>query len=387
MKAHLLILFAALTASGATDYYVSTDGDDDLNNGLSTNAPFATITHAYGEASAGSTIYVLPGTYTDYTSTWGLHLGSSGTAGNPITLKSTVLLGATIDGENASDRNQGIFLDGSYNTIDGFVITRGPKGGIHIEGNHNIIKNCEIHHNGNPANASENGFDGAHTNPDTDSNVFLNNYIHDNGRGLNNLDHGMYLCGISELIANNIVVHNANAGIQISGTTEVIDMVVINNVSAFNGTSGIVVTLALDGVDIRNNIVVFNGTRGYNSWAATGSGVVLDWNCVYGNPTEDFNFTGGSSTYTYVLTNSVLSDPLLTDTNLATFDCHIPTNSPCSKVGTNLYATLTTDKAGAARPSSGRWDLGVYEAQLSGGATNAATMRFGTTRISVLRGR
>src|SRR5712672_2337236 len=102
-----LMSFLTMTlfsAQGAT-LYVSTQGSDS-NPGTSAQ-PFRTITHAYGLAGPGTTILVLPGVYTDYTSGWGLHLGASGTASSPIVLQSQVRGGAVIDGRNASDRKIG----------------------------------------------------------------------------------------------------------------------------------------------------------------------------------------------------------------------------------------------------------------------------------------
>src|SRR3954447_21201935 len=98
-RVSLLSLILSLASTQAATLYVSTQGSDS-NPGTSAQ-PFRTITHAYGLASAGTTILVLPGVYTDYTSGWGLHLHSSGTASNPIVLRSQVRGGAVIDGQNA----------------------------------------------------------------------------------------------------------------------------------------------------------------------------------------------------------------------------------------------------------------------------------------------
>src|SRR5947208_5952989 len=155
----------ALARIHAADYYVSPQGSDS-NPGTSAQ-PFRTITRAYSLASAGTTIIVMPGVYIDHSSGWGLHLGASGTASSPIVLKSQVRGGAIIDGQNASDRNEGIYIDGSYNIVDGFEIRGGPNGGISIWGNSNQILNNEIHHNGNPASTSYNGKDGVYSNEGT----------------------------------------------------------------------------------------------------------------------------------------------------------------------------------------------------------------------------
>ena len=71
----------AVLRAQATDYYVSTSGSD--SNPGPAAQPFRTITYAYSRATAGTTIYVAPGTYTDYTNGWGIHLGSSGKSSSP----------------------------------------------------------------------------------------------------------------------------------------------------------------------------------------------------------------------------------------------------------------------------------------------------------------
>src|SRR5262249_13152114 len=130
-----------------------------------------------------------PGIYSDYTSRWGIHLGKSGTASKPIVLRSDVRGGAIIDGQNASDRNEGFYIDGSYNVIDGFEIRNCPNGGISIWADGNQILNNHIHHNGNPASSSTNGKDGVYSDSSTSGNVYTGNWIDHNGRTGSNLDH------------------------------------------------------------------------------------------------------------------------------------------------------------------------------------------------------
>src|SRR6266566_1830475 len=166
----LLVLTSALVRTQGADYYVSTQGSDP-SPGTSAQ-PFRTITRAYSLAGPGVTIRVMPGAYTDHTSSWGLHLGASGTASSPIVLKSQVKGGAVIDGQNASDRNEGIYIDGSYNNVDGFEIKGGPNGGISIWGSFNQILNNEIHHNGTPASTSTNGKDGVYSGEGTRNNIY-----------------------------------------------------------------------------------------------------------------------------------------------------------------------------------------------------------------------
>jgi hypothetical protein len=358
LAAMSLTITLAVASASAADYYVSTQGSDS-NSGTSAQ-PFRTITHAYSLAGPGTTIHVLPGVYTDYTSGWGLHFGSSGTASSPIIVKSEVRGGATIDRQNASDGNVGIYIDGNYNVVDGFVITRAPDGGISIWSNGNQIRNNEIHHNGNPASTSTNGRDGVYSDQGTANNSYVGNYSHDNGRTGSNLDHGMYLCGANETVFNNVLVRNAGSGLQIAGYTTVSNMKVYNNVMAYNGTEGIILWMALSGVDIKNNVLYGNGLYGIYSYDAHGSGVVFDHNLSYGNGSGNYTFSNGGSDYTYTLGTMLTVDPRLANETSSGFDAHLATGSPAIGAGLNLSAYFTTDNSGAARPASGSWDLGAY---------------------------
>ncbi len=342
-----------------TEWYVSTQGSD--SNPGTAAQPFRTIGRACRLAGPGVTIHVLPGVYTDYSNGWGLRLSASGSAANPIVLRSEIKGGAVIDGQNATNRNVGIYLEGSYNTVDGFEIRGGPNGGITIRGNSNQIINNEIHDNGNPASSSTNGRDGVYSNEGTRNNVYLANYIHDNGRPGSNLDHGLYLCGVNEVVLNNMLVRNAASGLQIAGYTTVSSMKVYNNVMAFNGTCGIVLWQALSGVDIKNNIVYQNGRYGIGSWDAHGSGVVLDHNLCFGNRYGDYNFTDGGSDYSYTRGTTISVAPLFLNPSPAGFDAHLAAASPAINAGLNLSSFFTGDKDGAGRPAAGAWDLGVYE--------------------------
>ena len=249
----VLFVAAALVAAQGADLYVSTQGSDS-NPGTSTQ-PFRTITRAYSAAAAGTTIIVLPGVYTDYQSGWGLHLTKAGTAANPIVLRSQVRGGAIIDGQYGSDRNKTIYLDGSYHVIDGFQIKGGPHHGIFITGNFNHILNNEIHHNGNismkPAGEPPGGGQGAYSSVDASGNKYVGNYIHENGLAGSNLDHGLYLCGDNEIVANNVIINNASFGIHVAGYNGVNNLKIYNNVVAYHGRSGIVLWMTVNGVDIR----------------------------------------------------------------------------------------------------------------------------------------
>ena len=175
-----MALFGLAGVAEGAALYVSTGGSD--SNPGTAAQPFRTITRAYSAASAGSTILVAPGTYTDYSSGWGIHLGASGTASAPIVLRSQSPGAAVIDGQNASDRNVCLYMDGNYNIVDGFEIKNGPHGGITIWANNNKIVNCNIHNNGNASPGSSGGQDGVYSAEGTGGNIYSANYIHHNGR-------------------------------------------------------------------------------------------------------------------------------------------------------------------------------------------------------------
>jgi hypothetical protein len=350
--------FAVVHAYGAT-LYVSPSGNDSFPG--TSSQPVRTIGQAYSLASAGTTIIVKAGTYTDYSSGWGLHLNKNGSSSSPITLKSEVPGGAVIDGRNASDRNVGIYIDGSHHIIDGFEIKNGPEGGITIWSSNNQILNCNIHNNGNPASSSTQGKDGVFSDSATSGNIYRANYIHHNGRTGSNLDHGFYLCGKNETIINNILLANGANGIQVAGYNTVANMKIYNNVMAYNGANGIVLWQSLNGIDIKNNIIYKNGHAGIGSWDAHGGGVNIDHNISFGNTLGDFNPTDGGSDYAYNLGSTISTDPQLVNASASGFDPHLKSGSPGVQSALNLSSTFTTDMAGAQRQSSGAWDSGVYK--------------------------
>ena len=372
----------SLFTAQAGDYYVSTQGNDS-SPGTSAQ-PFRTITRAYSLATPGSTIIVLPGVYTDYTRNWGLHLGRSGTAASPIILKSQIRGGAIIDGQNAADRNVGIYLDGSYNIIDGFEIRGGPHGGITIWGNYNQILNNKIHHNGNPGSASTLGQDGVYSSENTRNTVYMGNYIHDNGRAGSNLDHALYLCGDNEMTINNVMVRNAAYGLHIAGYETVSNMKVYNNVMAHNGKSGIIFWMPVSGVDIRNNIIYQNGKFGIESYDAHGGGVVIDRNLVIGNGLGDYGLARDGSDFTYTVGATISSAPNFVDSTSGGFDAHLSAGSPAIGSGGNLSSTFNTDLDGATRSASGAWDLGAYNYGTTGTAPSNPTPPATATRAPIV---
>jgi hypothetical protein len=401
-----LFVQATVIATWGADIYVSPSGSDTTGTGSSC-APYRTIWYAYNNfAAPGVTIIVMPGTYTDYYNTgsggWGLRLYRSGTASNPIILRSQVKGQAVIDAQNDAFRQKGIYIDGSlgggdYHIIDGFQIKQAFDVGIYIDGDShfNQIINNEIHHNGtgdcdatqecdtedcgtgdcSPWDCSIPKGQGIFSDPGSHDNQYIGNYIHHNGVWDSNLDHGLYLCGDNEVVINNVIVRNASIGVQIAGYTTVANMKVYNNVIAWNGRSGIVLWQNLLGVDIKNNIIYRNGQSacraGISSWEAHGSGVVIDNNIVFGNTGGNYNLPNtppspddNYSDYQYTLGTTIESEPLFVNSNPDAFDGHLQSGSPAIDAGLNLSSFFIVDKDGKARPQGAAWDIGAYEFKL-----------------------
>ena len=129
--------------------YVAVDGND-ANNGT-INAPFGTINYALSKASAGDTVFVRAGTYTNR-----VIFGKSGLLGKPITLKAYPGERPLIDGSQTTATGlmaMVSFPDVKFLTIEGFDIahfqTQNPgvdPMGISITGNSRDIdiRNCNI---------------------------------------------------------------------------------------------------------------------------------------------------------------------------------------------------------------------------------------------------
>jgi hypothetical protein len=365
--ANLLAEETVVTETTGTTYYVSVDGSD--TNPGTLEAPFRTITHAYDTVAApGVTIIVKPGTYTDHRTGWGIRLYKAGTATSSITLRSEVKGAAIIDGQNLETRNKGIYMDGSlgggdYHVIDGFQIKNNPYHGIFIidGADFNKIINNEIHNNGTTGDPLTPKGQGIYSADNTRDNHYIGNYIHHNGVPGSNLDHGFYVCGDNEIVANNVVVNNASYGIHIAGYDTVSNLKIYNNTVAYNGRSGIILWMDMDGVDIKNNIIYRNANAGIDSWESHGSGVVVDKNLVFGNPFGNYRFDYGGSDYTYTLGSTTEAEPNFIDSTAATLDTHLLAGSPAIDAGLNLSSVIGTDKDGLSRPSDGPWEIGAYE--------------------------
>jgi len=263
------IACAAGTGNNGRGLYVSMRGSDAAAGTRS--APWRTIEKALARARPGDTIYVRRGTYSGW-----LTAARSGTSSAPITL-------AAYPGERPLLTGR-LKITGSHIRVRGLVFhgqTRANRRDVlvYVSGGSDIeIAKNEIRRS---------WMSGVYIGPGKDVRI-VGNHIHSNGVH-ENLDHGIY-CGDSSgaLIANNRIVDNLAAGIQIYPDCDS-SRVTANDIRR-SGKFGII--LGGDGSRvsehnvIEKNVVANNRETGIKTYwgGAVGAGNVARDNVVYGNP-------------------------------------------------------------------------------------------------------
>lgn len=135
--------FSPLPANAATTtYYVSTSGNDS-NNGQSKDKPFKTIDKALDKAKAGTTIYLMGGTYKSSST---FKLKENGSSSSPIKILNYNDQKPVIDfsGQPYADSSRGFQISGNYWYLEGLNIQNAGDNGIYISGSNNQIKDCFI---------------------------------------------------------------------------------------------------------------------------------------------------------------------------------------------------------------------------------------------------
>ncbi len=162
----------------AAIYYVDQNhgSANDSNAGTSESLPWLTLGKAVTTVTAGDTVIVKTGTYTDTTasssSMRSFNLSNSGSNGSPITFRSKPALAAKI-GRHTTDGPAWGIENYSYIVIDGFRVF----GAIGFNGgSNNTIKNCEVT-GGSLMWGSNSLHWGIYLQGSTD-NLVQNNYVH-----------------------------------------------------------------------------------------------------------------------------------------------------------------------------------------------------------------
>jgi hypothetical protein len=346
---HIPVLHAASAA--ATDYYVSPSGNDTSSG--SQSAPFLTIQKAANVATPGTTVHVLPGTYTNPVT-----INTSGTATAPITFISETKWGAKLVTAGGL-KVEPFHNNASYIHIIDFDITSSTSWtGILTYGQYNLIQGNHVHDlkamacNGSP------GGQGIGDDATASHNSVIGNVVHNVGNYPTKCDyvHGIYMDGVGDTVLNNITYNNAGNGLYYNHGNG--SATFSSNTTFANGEYGI----GLNGNNkadyfvVTNNIVVANGIAGMKTWASvSGTHNQFQNNLFYNNPT--LYIQSGSGT----LQNTITADPQFVNyQSNGSGDYHLKSTSPAIDAGVALGAP-GFDFEGNIRPQGSTYDIGAYE--------------------------
>ncbi len=311
----------------ATNYYVSTNGDDN-NDGLSSSSPFRTIQTAANLTNPGDVVYIMNGVYSN-TYTWEdlVYINRGGTQGNPITYINYAghqpklsfngwhgikieggigyieIIGLEIEGNNSNiNLNDALNQAGGCNdpsgSPDGFYNGNGIASDGRYNGkNHHItIKNCKVH------NCAGVGISAIHTDYITieDCEIYNNAWYSIYGTSgisfyqLWNFDNNS---GIRNIIRNNIVYNNRMFVPWIDAPCAITDgngIIIDDSRNTQNGSAnGNYTGRTL----IENNIVYDNGGRGIHIFESEKVDILN--NTVYNNG-ESTEISDGEITTIFV---------------------------------------------------------------------------------------
>ena len=372
-------------------YYVAKTGSDSSPTG-SISQPYLTIHKGLSVLTAGATLYVRAGTYTesldpDYGGTaipggtsWANPVTVSAYPGEAVTIKSLasavqavilvtgssqkyiIINGFTIDGSNVSTA-------GGIDTYCIKVTTTSPG--------YVRVSNCTI------VNSPGQGIQ---TSDGAEHCEFLNNVVHNNG-GTNYESHGLYIATANNLIQGNTIYSNAGRGIQVyddtgpgtcNGNVIIGNLCYSNGISSGNGPgislgSGNSVNIynnicygnhddgiqiayyAPTGTNIVNNTCVANGSYGIEIVGSDANSTLVENNITYNNSDGDYSNGGTGTTFVTNLFSGSTNPGFV---NAAGNNFQITSGSSAKGTGTHANAP-STDYLGVTRanpPSKGAYE-------------------------------
>jgi parallel beta-helix repeat protein len=331
---------APLPASSGTTFYVATTGADTNPGTLA--QPWKTVQKAESTLQPGQRALVRAGTYTQE-----LYWDRDGTAANPITLEA-------YPGEKPVLRTSGGYvleIVASYVRIRGFKLENATNTNIYLE---NPSDHVEI--SGNEITGSDD--QGIYVEGNTASHQILANWIHHNGLCgcAGHQSHGIYLEGSNHLVASN-VIHDMPTGFGIQVYPTNTGSIVVGNTAVNNGYAGIVLggSGGVKNVVVRNNVFAFNAQQGIAHDSACATSSVADHNVLFGNGSgaiesgcAGVDRSGGNRT----------TDPLFVD--FAARDMHLKAGAPAIDYGLLTFSPIV-DFEGRVRSYGAGPDAGAYE--------------------------
>lgn len=338
-----------LPPSTGETFYVSEEGDD-IGPGTR-ELPWRTIQKALDSLEPGQRVLVQGGIYEQ-----DLVMARAGAPDAPITVAAqpgerVVLHAASTEG----DTYPVLFTDGAaYVRLRGLVI-EGASGisstNVYVQGDAH-----DIELTGNEIRFSQD--QGVFSERTTRRVSILGNRIHDNGLGHvegQHQSHGLYIEGEDHLIANNVIYdHPFGFGIQVYPDNR--RTVVVNNTVVRSGYSGVVVGGSeVDDILVRNNVLAFNDKYGVEMDSSCPSNTTVDTNVLHDNgegPLDD----GCDS----VLNSgrNIKADPVFLAMRRA--DLRLTRGSPAADRARPQHAPRT-DIRGRLRPWGEGADIGAYE--------------------------
>ena len=356
------VVITQIPPAGGKAYYVSPTGND--NNDGSQAHPFATIQHAAKVVTPGTTVHVLPGTYTQQ-----VIVDNDGTPDARITFISDKTWEAKIA---TTGTNDPWITRADYIDIVGFDITStGSRDGIENMGS--FIRTIGNHVHDIPGNCDSIGGSGIddskYTTHDDD---IIGNVVNNIGATYPKLCeyvHGIYHSTNRGHIMNNISYDNAGCGINLWHAANA--TVVSNNLVFGNKEHGISIGTDTHNTDgdlgdhfiVSNNISIYNALLGIRERKGVGPHNQYLNNMVYGNGDasfgdEQYNWpSAAGSTDLHTIT---LNAQFLNYQSDGSGDYHLQATSPAIGAGTSLGAP-STDFNARPRPQGKGVDIGPFQ--------------------------
>ena len=371
------------TASGeGRTFYVSTSGND--RNPGTGEAPFRTLARGVRALTAGATLYVMQGTYTESLFntipggvSWDLPVTVSAYPGHTVIVKPPRGAYRVLHFQGADRKYiivNGLILDGQNVSEDVVKITHGGRD-LDTSAHHIRIINGEVR------NAPGNGIlvtGTGHAN----SNEFINLKVYDNGKS--DFEHGVYISTDNNLVERCEIFRNGGWGVHLYNSAGSTNGNIIRNNKIYKnaraGERGTGIGIYSGSHNVAYNNVLWGQQIGVVlNWGANSSAVVnntiyghtlygiyngpasrdalLQNNIIYKNAMYDVLNRGVRSVVGY---NLVGQDPKFKDA--AAFDFHLHLTSPAIAAGTRV-SFVETDFNGAPRPAERPYSIGAFEAE------------------------
>lgn len=350
-------------------FYVSTGGSDAAVG--SRRHPWRTIGYAASQARPGATVHVAPGSYAGP-----LRIERGGTARRPLRFLSDRRWGAHITAGSAGPI---LIVDvrGDHVTFQGFDVSGSGGDGsaaISADGTDDAILGNHVHDLAAPClKGGGNGAAGIVVAGDDyrkRGGLVDGNLVEHIGSGPRDgscrLVHGIYASVPDVRISNNVTSDAAGDGITSWHAARA--LTIVNNLSVFNGGSGILIGSGDAGATsgntrtlVANNIVYRNQRAGITE-SSDGSHLVGPGNRYLHN----LAYMNGSSGLSNLSSAAMVSDTLSRDPGLgeegqgARRRFCLSSGSPVVDAGTGLGAP-TRDFEGKPRPRGHAVDIGPYE--------------------------